>query len=813
MAKPRRQTSGVSGESTEVRADRRWKYALVQHPMWLLIAEDSVCAERTPPWGCPTIEEYAQRLLASLDTVEKFPGIHINFDFSGVELEDAARRQPDIAARLRRLVSEGRISFVNGTYSQPHLHILSLESTIRQFEYGLKVIEDVTGYRVTCYASQEPGFSQMLPQILCAFGYESATTPGFPFGLRIVEGLLQHWSGQWGWVHGDDVVEWVGKDLSSIPVWLRSVGCPDERAVADDIQRGLLHPTRLRVDLPDMVEVEEAWVNSVLQYSDMVKLDQELAELASQHETRPRVTFEANYAYIEGVDAEELSRANTHAEISLLRLERLFAFLPGELPDFQFEEAWRTLLAAQHHDAYWTGAPELRAKSIERLRNLQARADSAAMSLARDLGRKLPPAPQDAQVVLLVSPGHEPCCRTIEFDLPAEDLVPAEESPVVHFQKRRTENGSVRAAVVCPDIGVGHTALVLRPGTGGFARRVVFAKSAQLENDQIKLRMLPDGSISLLKCENRCFLAGDANRWYYVDNGRKVVPEPVDGERFVERGPVYEAAQTSSALGSIGMKTRITLLRTENTIWVDTELVFPQPTEIGDYFDDTTKLQTTWHVGNDAVIRYVCGGCVETASRGKPFVAYPALDVATRYGSLTFRFDCATKCWLDEDGVLHCVVAWGHNGDHFHNRQGPLPGIMGPLNWLKPMDLRLKGKYAMRQMISLNARLISDAELVQIACAAPAEPFVVPVETGESEIPWCQTLYKGHTPNFITLSARRSGAGTLLRLLHAGSKPGAFRLREPERRRVEWARTLDGRRISLSSVPPWKIIEVLLVPK
>ena len=27
--------------------------ALVQHPMWLLIKEDSKCHERTPPWGAP----------------------------------------------------------------------------------------------------------------------------------------------------------------------------------------------------------------------------------------------------------------------------------------------------------------------------------------------------------------------------------------------------------------------------------------------------------------------------------------------------------------------------------------------------------------------------------------------------------------------------------------------------------------------------------------------------------------------------------------------------------------------------------------
>ena len=94
---------------------------------------------------------------------------------------------------MRKLTDQGRIAFVNGTYSQPHLQILSVESAIRQFEHGMNVIEDLTGYRVRCYASQEPGWSPQLPQILRAFGYQTATTPDFPFGIRILNGHLQHW--------------------------------------------------------------------------------------------------------------------------------------------------------------------------------------------------------------------------------------------------------------------------------------------------------------------------------------------------------------------------------------------------------------------------------------------------------------------------------------------------------------------------------------------------------------------------------------------------------------------------------------------
>ena len=47
--------------------------AVTPHPMWLIIKEDSVCLERTPPWGAPSIEEYSKRLDRNLSSLEKNP--------------------------------------------------------------------------------------------------------------------------------------------------------------------------------------------------------------------------------------------------------------------------------------------------------------------------------------------------------------------------------------------------------------------------------------------------------------------------------------------------------------------------------------------------------------------------------------------------------------------------------------------------------------------------------------------------------------------------------------------------------------------
>ncbi|MGQ9783338.1 MAG: hypothetical protein ACUVRS_05120 [Armatimonadota bacterium] len=192
----------------------------------------------------------------------------------------------------------------------------------------------------------------------------------------------------------------MGVDNTRIPVWLRNPGSPAADTLYDDIQRGLLHPTRLKVSMPDMIEIDEEWVAQKSQYSQIVLLDRTLAEIAAENSERATVRFEANYAYVEGVDTEELSRVNTRVESVLLRLETLVALLPVDPPDFDFDSAWRTLLAAQHHDAYWTGAPELRAKCIARLRTLETQVDYATQEIIRRLGRKLPKTTGGAQAAV-----------------------------------------------------------------------------------------------------------------------------------------------------------------------------------------------------------------------------------------------------------------------------------------------------------------------------------------------------------------------------------------------------------------------------
>ena len=790
---------------------KKWKYALVQHPMWLLIAEDTVCAERTPPWGSPTIEEYAECLGKSLDSLERHPELLINFDFSAVELEDFAENYPDLMRRMRALTDAGRISFLNGTYSQPHLQMLSIESAIRQFEYGLHVIEALTGYRVRCYAAQEPGFSPQLPQILNAFGYDTVSTPSFPFGVRVMDGRIQHWNGRWQWLDGDDIVDWLGQDGTTIPTWLKTSGCPNEELISDDAQHGLLNTTRLRVDMPDLIEINQDWVDERTQLSELVTLDSFLAEFAGTHPNRAKVVFDANYAYAEGADAELLSRMNTRAEAALLRLETLTALLPVDSrPAFDFDSAWRVFLKAQHHDAYWTGAPELRAKSVGWLTGLERTTNEATHRILQSLGAKLPTAPQTTKAVAVAHSTAEQQHGPVEFDVEEADVqVVRPNSQEVRCQTRKCSDGAIKATVVASADGVGYSVFFVKPGGGKTTASRKLGGKFRFKNAFYSAEARPDGVVSALRSGGRNVLAGEGNRWICVQDGRDLSPVMVEGSARVERGPVYDAIESCSELNSTAVTNRLTFYHGLPFFDVEVGLRFREPTDIGDYFDDRTKLHFAWKVGRDAKVVYLSGGCPESARPGKSFVAYPAVSACGKRGGFSICLDSAAKCWLDEDGVLRCVVAWGHNGDHFHNRQGPLPGIMGPLSWLKPMDLLLRGEHAIRYRVKPNGGTLSGQQLVQFASGTLGSPVAALVETGGGELPWSDTILSIRSKDLIQLSVRPAGTGAVLRLLNTSSGARPVKLRLATGWKAEHPRKLDG--TELRCVPPHTIAEIGLV--
>jgi len=75
---------------------------------------------------------------------------------------------PELAARLKSLVKQGRIDNVS-TYTQPILHALDGEAVVRQFGYARRIQRDVLGKELDYYGAQEPCWCGQIPAILNGF--------------------------------------------------------------------------------------------------------------------------------------------------------------------------------------------------------------------------------------------------------------------------------------------------------------------------------------------------------------------------------------------------------------------------------------------------------------------------------------------------------------------------------------------------------------------------------------------------------------------------------------------------------------------
>ena len=129
----------------------------------------------------------------------------------GLEIEpetwDTVKLQtPEDYSLLQTIISDKRIEITNPAYAQPYCYNTSGESLIRQFEYGIrKTRAHFPDVQFTSYAVEEPCFTSCLPQILKLFGIKYA----------VLKNPNTCWGGYTS-AYGGELVNWIGPDGTSI---------------------------------------------------------------------------------------------------------------------------------------------------------------------------------------------------------------------------------------------------------------------------------------------------------------------------------------------------------------------------------------------------------------------------------------------------------------------------------------------------------------------------------------------------------------------------------------------------------------------
>jgi hypothetical protein len=781
--------------------------ALAQHPMSLIIEEDEECAERSPPWGAPTLEAYDARLERFLESIEVRAELVAGFDMSGIELERLAVRRPDLVGRMRTLVRRDRLAFYNGTWSQPHLHLFGAEANIRQFERGGEAIRRIIGCPVRVHAAQEADAHEQLPQLLRAFGFRFAVPPGFYSTLEF-QGPheLVHLATQGlRFVHGEEFTEWVGLDGSTIPLYLPQPGpfTPEREARA-----GFLRVPCIRVSFPDMIEIDDRWLADH-RGDRFVLLEEVLQERYAQAPPRSRARLWSDWSYVEGIRAEELGRANRRAESAVLAAESigtLARILVGRAPD-RLDAIWQTILTAQHHDAYCFSAPRLRAKAIDWLATAEhdaaAAADSAACRIAEairteDLPAGTPvvvfnpsPAPTDAVVETGLATPHP--TRGIEVRDAGRAQVPAELIAAVED----TSLHRVRFRAQIP--GLGYRTYVLRGAEQGSLERA-FVEPLRIEDNGFSARVHPDGTFGSLALEPGCRELLAVGKRGNAFSASTPEGDPftwsADGPAMLVESGLCRLVRVAGSLGPrVHTLTEIRFIRGMRRIDIRLELRFDEES-IGDFFNDETKLMVSWPLGFDGAIHHdIPFGAVRTRP-GRPFFPVSWVDIsdgACGFGYLTR----GTQRHLVIGRTLANVIAWGGATDRIGNRAESTPQP-----WPKAFDQRLRGRHLIEYALFPHEAAWVEAGIVSEARAWSTPLLAKKTGRHDGALPVALNALSVGPATVVPTAVIPAPGGALVRMYEAAG--GRTRpLITGERLRLRELAELDG--APIETLAPFRI--------
>ncbi len=311
----------------------------------------------------------------------------VNFDAIGYE--KMAAECPEALAELRDAVQAGTIEPVGCSYAQPYGLFQGGESNIRQFTYGVRSTRRLLGVRPRTFWEEEFYFFPQLPQILTSCGYTGANL-----------------FFQWTW-HTPEVpkepaslILWEGADATRIPTLPRNAlnvhqwpedfdGLLDQGLINDldhpaIVQWLELMPSkdwmcRSEVLLPRLKELF-ADPRFDLRPRTCAELIAELMAAKTEPEAQARVQPPTTtpdpshpaalpirlytmdqvwHGMTLGKNADRHPRRSREVEQAILAAESLVALagLFGRpyaswdvYPTWELDEAWRELLAAQHHD-------------------------------------------------------------------------------------------------------------------------------------------------------------------------------------------------------------------------------------------------------------------------------------------------------------------------------------------------------------------------------------------------------------------------------------------------------------------------------
>ncbi len=326
-------------------------------------------------WG----DEVKPRLRKIYEWMEKYPKLKIGLDYESFTFDEFSRKDPEIVEMIGDLLKKypDRIGLGATTYGQPLSMFVSEESNVRQLTYAIRTNLDYYGVTPPVYAISEFALNNQTPQLISKCGYKAAILRSHVMGY----GYTKTFDSAWG--------RWIGKDMTQIPAVpvYDGMGRGYNCTTLDNWILSRWSEGNAGYDLEDFEEKFKKYEPLLAsRYDD---LTQPIERLTDYIETKD------NYRYVlledlpelfgEAVDelktedndfhvqmpwgycGNEIFNGIRKGEVDALTGEKLNAFsvmLGGDSMQKSSEEAWKYILAAQHHDVTICGLLDLSRRFI-----------------------------------------------------------------------------------------------------------------------------------------------------------------------------------------------------------------------------------------------------------------------------------------------------------------------------------------------------------------------------------------------------------------------------------------------------------------
>ena len=298
------------------------------------------------------------------DLLEKYPQWRMCLEIEPETWDTVAVRTPEAYRRFAGWAGSDRVEFTNPAYAQPYMYNISGESIIRQLDYGIRKIHShFPDVEFSTYAVEEPCFTSALPQVLRQFGFKYAS-------LKCPNTC---WGG-YSAPYGGELVNWTGPDGTSI--------LTSPRYACEDLHEGSVWQTTAWGNEDEYIEAcRKAGIKDIvgmcyqdagwtfgpwIGYADSTRNGSVYVTWREYFEEKTSGRTDDDYVFSQedvrpalmwgSQVLQTIARQVRGSENMLVQAEKTGAIASLDngfrYGQERMDEAWRTLMLAQHHDSW-----------------------------------------------------------------------------------------------------------------------------------------------------------------------------------------------------------------------------------------------------------------------------------------------------------------------------------------------------------------------------------------------------------------------------------------------------------------------------